>query len=251
MPEAAATDETTDVLCRDRLRIIQKKDGYRFSIDALLLANFLALKKHERVLDIGTGCGIIPLYLAMRGNRNEMTGVEIQQELYETALKNRLLGGYDNITFINDDVLAYSRHVGKMTFEVILSNPPYTKPRTGRISPGQSRCLARHESDLNLDSLLKVASSLLVTKGRLYVIYPARRLAEVIDGGRTYRLEPKRLRFVHPRPGERANLFLTELMKNGGEELTVEPPLYIYEKGVYTEEVQDYYSERKGLWKAS
>lgn len=239
MPDQERSDETLDVLCNGRVRVIQKKDGYRLSIDPLLLANFVRLKKHETLLDIGTGCGIIPLYMSKRGCGNKLVGIEIQDELYDLALRNLELNRCANIEFLKGDVRERRKDLGG--FQVVVSNPPYIKERTGRKSPGKSRLIARHESALDLDALLSAASSMLGTRGRLYLIYPAKRTGEVVHASKTMKLEPKRLRFVHSRAHEPAVLVLIECLKGGGAGLRVEPPLCIYEEDDYTEEVRSYY----------
>lgn len=234
-------NETLDLLCEKKLRFIQKKEGYRFSIDAVLLANFVTLKKNERLLDIGTGCGIIPIYMTKKGCSNEMVGVEIQEQLFDAALRNKELNHCDNILFLMGDIGSLAGELKRRPFHVVLSNPPYTKAKTGRKSPGDSRCIARYESHLDLAALMSLSSALLFKKGRLYVIYPSKRLGEVVGAARSNRLEPKRMRFVHPKKNEPSNLFLAEFIKEGGIGMTIEPPLYIYENGRYTEEVEDYY----------
>jgi tRNA1Val (adenine37-N6)-methyltransferase len=239
MPDLHGSDETLDVLCNERIRLIQKKNGYRLSIDPLLLANFVRVKKHETLLDIGTGCGIIPIYMSKRGVTNRLTGIEIQDELYDLALRNLELNECTNIEFLKGDVRSKRQELGG--FQVVVSNPPYVQERTGRKSPGLSRLIARHESTLDLGALLSVASSLLGTRGRLYLIYPAKRLAEVIHASKTLKLEPKRLRFVHSRAGQPAVLALIECVKGSGAYLKVEPPLCIYAEDDYTEEVMAYY----------
>jgi len=234
-------DETLDVLCNENLKIIQKKDGYRFSLDAILLSCFVTLKRNETLLDIGTGCGIIPIFISKRGFRNPMLGIEIQEDLFHTAEKNKELNQCDNVDFIHGDIKVLAGTLKKSFFHVIVSNPPYTKADTGRKSPGQSRLIARYESQLDLETLLSISSALLERKGRLYVIYPSRRLGELVYTARKYRLEPKRLRFVYPREGEAANLFLVEMIKEGGTEVAIEKPLYIYDNDRYTEEIGSYY----------
>jgi tRNA1Val (adenine37-N6)-methyltransferase len=240
MPEFIGPDETLDVLCDEKVRLIQKKKGYRLSMDPLLLANFVTLKRHETLLDIGTGCGIIPVYLSRKGIENRIVGIEIQEELYGLSLRNKELNGCANVTFVKGDVRTAGKDLG--TFHAIVSNPPYVKERTGRKSPGQSRLLARHESALDLPSLLAVASSLLATRGRLCVVYPAGRLAELLYTAKSLGLEPKRLRPVYSRQGEPAVLSLVECIKNGGANLLVEPALYIFAENDYTQEVKTYYA---------
>ena len=240
MAEHVGADETLDVLCNNRLRVIQKKEGYRLSLDPLLLANFVRLKKDETLLDVGTGCGIIPLYMAKRGIPNRLTGIEIQDELYELSLRNKALNACANVEFVKGDVRTAGKGLGP--FHVIVSNPPYVKAATGRKSPGHSRFIARYESSLDLAALVALAASLLFTHGRLCLIYPAKRLAEVIGVSRAGNLEPKRLRLVHSRAGAPAVLSLVECVKGSGPHLRVEPPLYIYAENDYTHEVKSYYA---------
>ena len=242
MTEVAGGDETLDILCEDRLKIIQKKDGYRFSIDAILLANFVTLKKHERLLDIGSGCGIMPIYMSKKGYANTMLGVELQKDLFDISLRNKTINSCDNIDFIHGDIISRGQSLQNSPFHVVVSNPPYTKERTGRKSPHPSRLLARHETSLNLSGLISISSSLLFKKGRFYIIYPARRLGELINVAASCKLELKRLRLVYPKKTEEANLFLAEFIKEGGIGISVEHPLYIFENSSYTEEVKGYYT---------
>lgn len=241
MTEPAGLDETLDILCDGKLKIVQPQDGYRFSIDALLLANFVHLKKDERLLDIGSGCGIIPIYLTKRGYTNQMVGVEIQGRLHEASLRSKAINGCDNVDFIRHDIRESPKELKKHHFHVIVSNPPFTKARSGRQSPRLPRLVARYETSLTLPTLVSVSSSLLHTRGRFCIIYPSRRLGELIWTAKSGNLELKRLRFVHPRRNEKANLFLAEFMKEGGVGATVEQPLYIYDDSKYTEEVEHYY----------
>ncbi|HOJ42620.1 MAG TPA: methyltransferase domain-containing protein [Syntrophorhabdaceae bacterium] len=243
MIETFEKDLTLDVLCNEKIRIFQKKKGYRFSIDAIILANFVRLKKQERVFEIGTGCGIIPIYMTViMGYRNKFTGIEIQQELYQLALKNKEINHCENIEFIKGDVRESIPDFKGIYFDVVISNPPYTKEKTGRTCPTPSRLIARHEKLLPIESLLIAASRILKQKGRLYLIYPVKRLGELIYKAKSEEFEAKRVRFVHPRRDERANLFLVEFVKKGGIELIVEKPLYIYENFYYTEEIRRYYA---------
>ncbi len=243
MRDIVGKDETLDVLCNEELRIVQKKKGYRFSIDAILLAAFVVLKKHERLLDIGSGCGIIPIYIARKGCTNEMIGVELQTDLYETAQKNRVMNCCeDHVRFINADIKTLLRDMKQTPFHVVVSNPPYTKRRSGRACPERSRLLARNEEALDLEALAGAASSLLVRKGRFYVIYPARRAGELIHAAASRKLALKRLRAVHSRRDENANLVLAEFMKDGGVGANIERPLYVYDGDAISAEVKEYYS---------
>lgn len=238
-----SSSETLDILCEDKLKFFQNKGGYRFSIDAFLIANFVALKRSERLLDIGTGCGIIPIYLAKKGFTNHMLGVEIQDDLFHLAIKNKALNNVsDHIQFLKGDIRHHVSKLKKEHFNVIVSNPPYTKKNSGRVSPGDSRYIARYESFLDLSELLSATASLLNKKGRFCVIYPSKRLGELIYTAGLNKLELKRLRLVYPKKNEEANLFLAEFLKEGGTGVKIEKPLYIYENGCKTEEVKKYYT---------
>jgi len=234
-------DETLDILCNEKLLLIQKKDGYRFSIDSILISNFVRLKKDEKVLEIGSGCGVIPIYLSKKGYRNPFVGVEIQGELFSLSERNRDLNGCDNIHFIHGDIRIMKEFLKREPFDVVISNPPYTKEKAGRKSPKRSKLLARHESTLSASEIMEISSALLKFLGRLYLVYPAHRLSEIILSGETCGLEPKRIRFVHSRMNEMANLALIELRKGAKAGLIVEKPLYVYEDSGYTEEVRSYY----------
>lgn len=235
-------DETQSTLCNGKLLLIQKKDGYRFSMDSILLANFIRLKKNERVLDIGVGCGIIPIYLRKKGFSNPMLGVEIQEEQLLIAARNRDLNGCADMEFIGGDIMDLEKTLKRTPFHVIVSNPPFIKTRSGRINPGISRRISRQETTLRIDSLVSAVSSLLFKKGRFYVIYPTKRLGELIYTAAPRRLELKRLRLIHPRKGDNGNLFLAEFIKEGGVQVIVEKPLYIYDNDQYTDEISSYYS---------
>lgn len=236
-------DLTLDILCNEKLKILQRKKGYRFSIDAILIANFVNVKPHEKVLDIGTGCGIIPIYMTViLGYKNTFIGIEIQKELLELALKNKEINSCKNVEFICGDIREYTKVLKNTPFDVVISNPPFTRKKTGRTCPDESRLIARHEGTLSLESLLSAAKALLKQKGRLYLIYPVRRMGELIWKAKSEEFEAKRVRFVHPKKHEGANLFLIEFIKKGGVEVKVEKPLYIYENFYYTDEIKSYYS---------
>jgi tRNA1Val (adenine37-N6)-methyltransferase len=243
MRDFVENDETADVLCNEQLTIIQKKRGYRFSIDAILLASFVRLKRHERLLDIGSGCGIIPIYMARKGYANDMTGIELQKGLFDAAQKNRVINLCEHhVRFINADIMDVLEDMKKDHFQVIVANPPYTKRRSGRICPEESRLLARYEEKLDIESLTAAVSKLLSRKGRFYAIYPARRLAELVSAAQSKKLALKKLRVVYPRQAEEANLILTEFLKEGGPGVTIEKPLYVYNGSTLSDEVKKYYS---------
>ncbi|MCS7280393.1 MAG: methyltransferase [Desulfobacterota bacterium] len=240
-PIEIGDDETLDVLFNEKLFFIQKKEGYRFSIDSILLCNFVELKEGDRVLEIGSGCGIIPIYLTFRGFKNRFLGVEIQEELYRLSEKNKIINRCENVQFIHGDIRVLKEELKKEPFDVIISNPPYTREESGRKSPKKSLHLARYETSLRLEEIMDVGRLLLKFLGRLYLIYPAYRTSELIYFGKKHMLEPKRLRFVHSRAEEEANLVLADLRKGAKTGVRVERPLYVYSGSEYTEEVKTYY----------
>lgn len=234
-------DETLDVLFGEKIRFIQKREGYRFSIDSILLANFARIREGERVLDIGSGCGVIPIYLEKRGVRANFLGVEIQRELFELSIRNKELNRIENVDFLFGDIKVLVDDLKREPFDVIISNPPYREEGSGRRSPKESKNVARSERELKLDELLSISRSLLRERGRLYLIFLAPRIGDLIYGARLHNMEPKRIRFVHSRISEEARLVMVELRKGAKRDCKVERPLIIYEAKEYTEEVKSYY----------
>jgi tRNA1Val (adenine37-N6)-methyltransferase len=223
-------DETLDTFFNEKLQIIQKKKGYRFSIDAVLLSQFIKIRKNERVIDLGTGCGILPLLLSHTTKAHSFVGVEIQKGLAECAKKNVVLNHLeDRISILKQDFKELRGIFPPGSFDVVLSNPPYRKYRTGRINPSMEKAIARHEIRGALEDLISIASYLLPPKGRCYLIFPTLRTVDLLVALRSGKLEPKRLQFVHPRIGEEAKFILTESIKASGAELKLMEPLILHE----------------------
>lgn len=237
---APAADETLDQWGPRRLHILQKKGGYRFSIDTLILADFIRLKPADRVLDLGTGCGILPLLLAPRVPRGRVIGLEVQPGLLDLAARNlRLNQPQERIQLLGGDIRRVAALFPGGGFDAVVTNPPYRPLHTGRINPGTEKALARHEILLNLSQMLAEVRPILKDKGRFSLIYPVRRLAALLFEARQAGLEPKRVRLVHSFPDSNGEWVLLEAVKNGGEELTVLPALTVYERpGVYSPEVR-------------
>jgi len=222
-------DETLDNFFNGKLQIIQKKKGYRFSIDAVLLSQFIKIRKNERAIDLGTGCGILPLLLAHTTKAHFFIGVEIQKGLAECAKKNVVLNHLeDRISILKQDFRELKGTLPPGSFDVVFSNPPYRKYRTGRINPSMEKAIARHEIKGTLEDLISIASYLLPPKGRCYLIFPALRTVDLLVALREGKLEPKRLQFVHPRIGEEAKFILTESIKASGVELKLMEPLILH-----------------------
>jgi len=229
-PFSLSPDETLDTFAQGKLQVIQKKKGYRFSIDAVLLSQFAKIRKAERVIDLGTGCGILPLLLSQTTKTSSFVGVEIQEGLAESAKKNvRLNHLEDRISILQLDIRELRENFATGSFDVVLSNPPYRKHRSGRINPSLEKAIARHEIKATLQDLISIASYLLPAKGRCCFIFPAMRTVDLLVTLRSRELEPKRLQFVHPRTGEDAKFILTESVKASGVELKVIAPLILEE----------------------
>jgi len=223
-----SSDETLDTFFDRRIQILQKKRGYRFSVDAILLAQFSKIRKNEKVIDLGTGCGILPLLLSHQTKAHSFVGVEIQEGLAELAKRNVLLNRLeDRISILQNDFRKLKTIFPPESFDVVLSNPPYRKYRTGRMNPTQEKAIARHELQGTLEDLASIASYLLPPKGRCYLIFPALRTVDLLIVLRSQRLEPKRLQFVHPHFEEDAKFILSESIKESGSELKVMNPLIL------------------------
>jgi len=213
-----------------RIKIIQSREGYRFSVDAVLLADFIDEPVDNRIVDLGTGCGIIPIILAKERGYKNITGIEIQKQMAANAAKNVVLNRIEaNIRIISGDFRSMAGKGRRLRFDAVISNPPYRKPGTGRINPKSEKAIARHEIACSLSEVIDAAASLSVKNGALYMIYHPFRLDELIVemGKRGYHIE--RLRFVHPGEDESANLFLIKAVKNSTRETVIEPPVIIYE----------------------
>jgi tRNA1Val (adenine37-N6)-methyltransferase len=224
-------DETLDTFFNGKLQMIQKKRGYRFSVDAILLSQFVKLHKGERVIDLGTGCGILPLLLSHTTQAHSFIGVEIQKKLADCAKRNVRLNHLENrISIIKQDFRELRNTFPPGSFDVVLSNPPYRKYRTGRINPSLEKAIARHEMKGTLEDLVSVASYLLPPKGRCYVIFPVLRTVDLLVALRGEKLEPKRLQFVHPFIGKEAKFILIESIKDSGVELKLMNPFILHEE---------------------
>jgi tRNA1Val (adenine37-N6)-methyltransferase len=239
------TTETVDGILTGRLRIIQRKRGYRFSLDALLIAHFTDLRNGDDLIDLGTGSGIIALILAQRFSCGRVLGIEIQDELVAIAKRNVVLNGLaGRIEILRGDVRRPETLCGPQSFSAAVFNPPYRRLRSGRTNSDHGKAVARHEIEGTLADFLTAAVYALRPEGRVYVIYPAARMVELIARMRECRIEPKRLRLVHSRLDGGGAFVLVEGVKGGQEGLNVAPPLFIYQDaGGYTPEMTEIFSE--------
>lgn len=234
-------ETTLDSLFAGQIKLLQPKEGYRFSVDAPILASWVKLKRGERVIELGTGNGVIAVILARKFKEvSEIVAVEVQRELAELAKKNLELNGVSGWTWVLEmDVRECHRCLQAQSFDVVVSNPPYFPKDHGRLNLHTQEVLARHEVLGTLEDFLKATSYLLKDGGRCYYIYPPERLMRLLFAMKAERLEPKRLKFVHPKPGEPSRMVLVEAVKGAKEGLRVEPPLFIFDqKGGYTQEMK-------------
>ena len=218
-------DESIDEFMDGRLKLIQSKTGYRFSIDAVLLSQFVTIKRGDRIIDLGTGCGIIPLILLLTKPVGHTLGLEIQKDLADQAATNSVLNGYENRMGVILGDIKYPPFAPSSA-DVVTCNPPYRPKNSGRINPDLQRAIARHEMLTSLHDILNAASRTLRAKGRLAMIYPAVRLVEVLVRMRGFNLEPKRIRVVYPGMESEAKLALIEASLGGRRGLKVLPPLF-------------------------
>lgn len=209
-------DERIDDLQRNGYRIIQKKKGFCFGMDAVLLSGFAQVKEGEVAVDLGTGTGIIPILLEAKTKGKHFTGLEIQKEVAEMAERSvRLNHLEDRVDIVRGDIKEASRLFGKASFDVVTSNPPYMNDNHGLKNPDLPKAIARHEVFCTLDDVCREASLLLRSGGRFYMVHRPHRLAEIITALKTYRLEPKRMKLVHPFADKDANMVLIEAVRGG------------------------------------
>ncbi len=211
------------------LKIIQASDSYRFSVDSILLLNFIRLKNYEKIIDLGTGSGIIPLLLFGKKKGLSIYGIEIQKYLADMARRSVELNKLQNdITIIQEDFRNLKNIFKNQQFDVVVSNPPYVSIGQGKINPSSSRAIARHEIKGDLEDIISVSNYLLKNKGRIYLIYRSTKLIKLVIALKKYGIEPKVIKFIYPRAGENANLVLLEGVKSGKEELKIEGPMFLY-----------------------
>ena len=235
---------TNYLLGYKNLKIIQDNEMFNFSLDSVLLPNFVTLNKNiTKILDIGCGNAPIPLILSTKTDAI-ITGVEIQKEVYEMAVDSvKLNNKQEQINIINKDINDYSKEIETDTFDVITCNPPFFKYiETSNINKNDYKTIARHEVKLNLNQLFTIAKKLLKNNGVIALVHRPERLVEIIEEMKKNNIEPKRVQFVYPKKNMEANIMLIEGSKNGKPGLKILPPLYTHlDNGDYTEEVKKYF----------
>lgn len=237
------TGERLDDLQLNGYEIIQHPGRFCFGMDAVLLSAFARVKAGECVLDLGTGTGILPILLAGKTEGKHLTGLEIQEESADMARRSVLHNHLEErIDIVTGNIVDASTIFGADSYEVVTTNPPYMIGGHGLSNPESAKAIARHEVLCTLEDVLRESARVLKPQGRFYMVHRPFRLAEIMDGMRKYKLEPKRMRLVYPYIDKEPNMVLIEGLRGGKPRMTVEPPLIVYNKdGSYTEELLSLY----------
>ncbi len=230
-------NERIDDLMRDGLKLIQNTDIFCFGMDAVLLSTYAKAGKNDRVLDLGTGNGIIPVLMQSKNPGSTYTALEIQENSADLAIRNVELNNLsDRISVVKGDIKEASRLFGEASFNVVTSNPPYMNENHGIVNPDSAKAIARHEILCSLEDVVREAGRCLKSKGKMYMVHRPNRLVDIFDTMRRHHLEPKRMRLVYPYVNKAANMVLIEAVKGGNSQLIVEEPLIVYkEDGTYTD----------------
>lgn len=240
-------DESIDDLQLNNLKLIQKKDAFRFGVDAVLLSDFANIKKSFRVIDLCTGTGIIPFLLLGKYAPKEICGIEIQEEMAEMANRSSKLNEVEDcVKFYAKDLkdIEFLKTLGK--FDALTVNPPYKLNNSGIVNPLDKLAIARHEVLCDLEDVIRASRTLLKDNGRIYMVHRPERLADIITLMRKYKIEPKRIRMVQPNTKKAPNIVLVEGQRDGGRFLKWEAPLYVYkDEGGYSEEIDAIYGRSR------
>ena len=243
--------ETLETLSVGNIQLLQGENGYRYSLDPILLSRFVRIKKTFRVVDLGSGCGILPILLAKLSPAEGLIGIELQPSLAERSIRNVTLNNLqDRVQILPGDIRNIRKLLPAGSIDLVVSNPPYRSLDSGRIAPDDERAAARHEIAGGLVDFVAAGKWLLKNGGHFALIYLAERLPELMVTMVAAGIEPKRLRMIHSQQGEAAKLVLLEGRKGGRPGLKVEKPLFIYQNSGgredYTEELLHMYGELPG-----
>lgn len=242
------SDERIDDLGIKGYRIIQSENGFCFGMDAVLLANYTKPKRGSKVVDLGTGTGIIPLIINGKNDVEIIHGVEIQSEVAEMAERSVALNSLgDKIKIHSIDLKDAPEKLGVNIYDVVTSNPPYMAMGEGLVNENNRKQISRHEVSCTIEDVCRTAGRLLKHHGKFYMVHRPNRLVDIFVSLRANKLEPKKMRFVHPKVSSKPNLVLIESVKSARPELLMQEPLYIYnEDGSYTDEVHEIYGLETG-----
>ncbi|MDF2540975.1 MAG: hypothetical protein K0S47_693 [Herbinix sp.] len=235
--------ERIDDLHRNQYQIIQNTKKFCFGMDAVLLSGYAKVLPGEKVLDLGTGTGIIPILLEAKTKGEHFTGLELQEESADMARRSVALNNLeDKVDIIVGDIKEASKLFGVASFDVVTSNPPYMNHSHGIVNPDLPKAIARHELFCTLEDVIREAARVLKQNGRFYLVHRPFRLVEIINTLSTYKLEAKRMKLVCPYVDKEPNMVLLECIKGAKSMLKVEAPLIVYkEPNVYTDEIYDIY----------
>lgn len=236
-------DETLDDLQLNGINIIQKKSGFRFGVDAVILANFAKVKNGAKVIDLCTGTGIIPLIIAGKTKAKDIIGVEIQECFAEMAGRSVALNNLEErMRFVCGDLKDKEMLKSLGRADVVTVNPPYKLMNAGIKNPNDTLAIARHEIKCSLEDVISSSRIILKDNGRLYIVHRPERLADIFCLMRKYKIEPKRVRMVHPSANKAPNIVLVEGQRDGRPFLKFDEPLYVYdENGNYSKQINEIY----------
>lgn len=236
-------DESIDDLQLDGLQLIQKEQGFRFGVDAVLLSHFANVKKKHRVIDLCTGTGIVSFLVYGKYKPQEVIGLEIQEDMVEMANRSSKLNDTSDIVkFVQGDLKDKALLDSLGRFDVVTVNPPYKLNNAGILNPNDKLAIARHEIMCNLEDVIVSARRLLKDNGRMFIVHRPERLADIFGLMRKYKIEPKRVRLVQPNTKKAPNIVLVEGQRDGGAFLKWEETLYVYDdNGNYSEEINRIY----------
>ena len=236
-------DERIDDLQRNGYGIIQNSKKFCFGMDAVLLSGFANVVRGGKAIDLGTGTGIIPILLEAKTEGESFIGLEIQEESADMARRSVIMNGLENkIEIVNGDIKNTAELFKKSSFDTVTSNPPYMTGGRALINPNEPKAIARHEILCTLEDVVSAAAAMLKPQAAFYMVHRPNRLVEIFETMRKYKIEPKRMKLVHPYADREANMVLIEGRRGAGEQLIIEKPLIIYkEPGKYTDEIYDIY----------
>lgn len=239
--------ERIDDLQTKGKKIIQNPKYFCFGMDAVLIANFAKVRNKDNVIDIGTGNGIIALLLAAKRNPNSIKAIEIQEHMADMARRNVILNDFENVIKVdNIDLKNAAKFYGKDIFDVVVTNPPYFDKGSGRQNIEDAKIIARHEVKCSLEDIIKTSFDILKHRGKFFMVHRPDRIVDIICLMRKYNIEPKYIRFVHPKVDKQPSMVLIEGSKCGGREVKILEPLYVYdENGDYTKEIMDIYADEE------
>lgn len=235
--------ERIDDLHRNGLKIIQNRQVFSFTMDSVLLSAFVGVTKGDRVIDLGTGTGVLPLLIAGRKEIKEIIGLEIQDTLVDMATRSVMLNNLNSIKIIKGDIKEASNLLGSEGFDVVVSNPPYMKGQRGEINTLSTKAIARHEILCDLEDVVSNAARLVKYGGKVAFVHRTERLSDIFFNMRKYNVEPKRMRLIQPKEDKESNIVLIEGIKGGKPGLISLPTLVVYDhEGKYTKEVEELYN---------